>query len=747
MENFPFLAIDFGTTNSVMAWVNPDGQAEVINNAEGEPKTPSLVYYGEGGTLVGKYAASFIEDEMRFLDPDAQQRETARVMRSVKRLLGQATLIALPGGLMLRPVDVAAEIFKKLKQDAEDGIFHEPLRRAVVTYPAAFDPTQQQAIEQAARQAGFEDVRLLAEPEAAALAYTRLGRAVGEGVLVYDLGGGTFDLSVLSRDSDEGMYRLALENEGDARLGGDDIDQLLHDHCLKLAAGQLGADLPAFDINFLYDCRKRKENLSGSAAQTFSSLFNGRPFRHKMERGEFEALIEPLIGRTVRKTQQMLKRAEDAGVKVDTLVLIGGSSRIPLIERRLEEVLPVAPFKFHQADCAVALGAAFYTLPKSKLQPSIQNETDVYQGTKPTLSVPLISQAEIPYPSKASLVNKLVSTTSGFGSETDPTIFPCLRITLQITYQSLRFIKDIAFSPDSCLLAAASSGSNSFQNQGDAVWIWRTGKQNLVHKIYNLTDEGCSNLFTCVAFSHNGKWLAASASGSDSSSVRLWKVEDGTLVRTMNRPTSTFNDTKNSVAFSPDGQWLTSASCDNRVPLWRVADGTLVRTLEGHRFESRAVAFSPDSQLLASRSNSTVRLWRIADGTLVRTMEGHIGSIAFSPDGRWLASGADNNMVRLCWVADDRELVRTFTGHSKSVNCVAFSPDGRWLVSGSDAPWLFAGSDDKKLLLWRVADGSLVQTLTGHTKDINCVAFSPNGQWLASGSSDMTVRLWKIESA
>jgi molecular chaperone DnaK (HSP70) len=356
----PFLAIDFGTTNSVMAWINKDGQAEVVNNAEHEPKTPSLVYYGEDGTLVGKYAAAFIEDEMRFLEPDAQQRETTRIMRSIKRLLGQSTLIALPGGQMLRPVDVAAEIFKKLKRDAEDGIFHEPVRRAVVTYPAAFDPIQREAIKQAARQAGFEDVRLLAEPEAAALAYTRLGRAVGEGVLVYDLGGGTFDLSVLSRDSDDGMYRLALENEGDARLGGDDIDQLLYDHCLKLAVGQFGADIPAFDIQFLYDCRKRKENLSGSALQTFSNLFNGRPFRHKMDRSEFEALIEPLIGRTVRKTQQMLKRAEEAGVKVDTLVLIGGSSCIPLIETSLQAVLPIAPLKFHQADCAVALGAAYY---------------------------------------------------------------------------------------------------------------------------------------------------------------------------------------------------------------------------------------------------------------------------------------------------------------------------------------------------------------------------------------------------
>ena len=168
-----------------------------------------------------------------------------------------------------------------------------------------------------------------------------------------------------------------------------------------------------------------------------------------------------------------------------------------------------------------------------------------------------------------------------------------------------------------------------------------------------------------------------------------------------------------------------------------------VRTLVGHTETVNSVAFSPDGKTLASGAGSgllwsndnTVRLWRVSDGKLLRTMEGHtnwVRSVAVSPDGKTLASGSDDNTVRL-WRVLGRKLLRTLEGHTNTVMGVAFSPDGKTLASGSD---------DSTVRLWRVSDGKLLRTLEGHTNTVMGVAFSPDGKTLASGSADNTVRLW-----
>ena len=352
-------------------------QAVVVCNSEGSEKTPSIVYFGETETLVGDPAAHVLADS-------GGDRETAaRVIRSVKRNLVSPPRIALPGGRTVRPTEVAAQILGKLRQDADERNGNGATERAVITCPAVFDAPQQQAIVDAAQQAGFCEVELVEEPRAAALAFEHAGGTIGKGVLVYDFGGGTFDAAFVVREEGENRFYLALEPDGDPNCGGDDIDQALYDFFDRQAREELGrpisGDDGAVDVAFLRTCRRRKESLSKSRHATFSTLLSGGvAFRSSIDRETFEGLIAPIVERTIRITQQVARRASEAGYPVDTVLLVGGSSQVPLVERRITETLEQTPQTWGHRDLAVALGAAYHaaslwdaqTAPAKRLEPA-----------------------------------------------------------------------------------------------------------------------------------------------------------------------------------------------------------------------------------------------------------------------------------------------------------------------------------------------------------------------------------------
>src|SRR5215217_2660497 len=172
----PYFGIDFGTTNSSMAWCNPDtGRAEVISNEEGEDKTPSVVYFGEDEIIVGQYAEEKLEEVENSTDPQEREEVSQRIVRSIKRNLLAPPVIPIPGREPVRPVEVVAHILGKLKHDAEQEHFYEEIEHVVVTCPATFDAQQKEVLLDGAAMAGFGRVELLEEPTAAALTVTKQG--------------------------------------------------------------------------------------------------------------------------------------------------------------------------------------------------------------------------------------------------------------------------------------------------------------------------------------------------------------------------------------------------------------------------------------------------------------------------------------------------------------------------------------------------------------------------------------------
>jgi WD40 repeat protein/tRNA A-37 threonylcarbamoyl transferase component Bud32 len=247
--------------------------------------------------------------------------------------------------------------------------------------------------------------------------------------------------------------------------------------------------------------------------------------------------------------------------------------------------------------------------------------------------------------------------------------------------------------------------------------------------------KGHSSDVNSVAFSPDGTTLG---SASDDKTIKLWNLVSGEEIRTIEGHSNWIW----TVAFSPDSKTLASGSADKTIKLWNLKTGKLIRTLEGHSDGVTSVAFSPDGKTLASGSASkdkTIKLWNLETGKLIDTLEGHtngVPSVVFSPDGKTLASGSWDKTIKL-WNLKTGKVIRTLEGNAESILSVAFSPDGITLAGGSK---------DKTIKLWNLKTGKLIHTLKGHNDKVNSVAFlsniSANSVTLVSGSSDKTIKLW-----
>ena len=239
-----------------------------------------------------------------------------------------------------------------------------------------------------------------------------------------------------------------------------------------------------------------------------------------------------------------------------------------------------------------------------------------------------------------------------------------------------------------------------------------------------------------VGFSPDGTKIVSS---SDDNKIIIWKVSDGSKIRTLTGHASGSGNARGvlSVGFSPDGTKIVSGAWDNKIIIWKVSDGSEIRTLTGHTGRVSSVGFSPDGTKIVSGSDDdTVKLWKVSDGSEIRTLTAvsMVLSVGFSPDGTKIVSGYDDNKIKL-WKVSDGSEIRTLTGHTERVSSVGFSPDGTKIVSGAN---------DNKIIIWKVSDGSKIRTLTGHTNWVLSVGFSPDGTKIVSGDWDNTVKLWKV---
>ena len=359
------VGIDLGTTNSLVAYVR-DGVPQVIRDASGDALVPSVVSLGDDGTFfVGR------EAQRRLLTaPSRSVYSVKRFMgRGIDDVRGEAALLPFKvggeaGGVIriglddreFTPPEISAFVLRELKQRAEDhfreqGEFDFEVDRAVITVPAYFIDAQRTATRDAGRLAGLEVLRIVNEPTAASLAYglDRRDRGI---IAVYDLGGGTFDISILKVE--DGVFQVLATN-GDTHLGGDDIDRLF----VELVLREMGVDSshPADEIQAIRKAVIAAKHDLTDADETEIRV-EGLDYRRRVTRAEFEQLIRPLVERTIQPVRQALADAGLEPSEVDEAVLVGGSTRVPLVRRIVSELFGRTPHSELNPDEVVALGAA-----------------------------------------------------------------------------------------------------------------------------------------------------------------------------------------------------------------------------------------------------------------------------------------------------------------------------------------------------------------------------------------------------
>ena len=372
------IGIDLGTTNSCVAVVEAQ-QQKVIENAEGQRTTPSVIAYTDNDeVLVGlpakRQAVTNPENTLyaikrligRTFDDEVVSKDADMVpYKIIKADNGDAWVEA--SNKKLAPPQVAAEVLKKMKKTAEDYLGHE-VKEAVITVPAYFNDSQRQATKDAGKIAGLDVKRIINEPTAAALAYG-LDKSKGDStVAVYDLGGGTFDISIIEISDVDGEHQFeVLSTNGDTFLGGEDFDLRLIDYFVDKFKEESGFDLKSdpLALQRLKEAAEKAKIELSSSEQTEVNLpyitadsSGPKHFVHKITRAKLESLVEDLVDKSLEPLKLALKDAKLSKGDINEILLVGGQTRMPLVQKKVSEFFGKDPRKDLNPDEAVAVGAA-----------------------------------------------------------------------------------------------------------------------------------------------------------------------------------------------------------------------------------------------------------------------------------------------------------------------------------------------------------------------------------------------------
>ena len=372
------IGIDLGTTNSCVAIIE-NGTPRVIENSEGARTTPSIIAYTNNETLVGASAKrqavtnprNTIYASKRLIgrkfDEEAVQKDIGLMPYSIiKADNGDAWVEA--NGQRLAPPQISAEVLRKMKSTAEDYLGHE-VTQAVITVPAYFNDSQRQATKDAGKIAGLEVLRIINEPTAAALAYgVDKADKKDRKIAVYDLGGGTFDISIIEIANIDGDKQIeVLSTNGDTFLGGEDFDQVIMDYLVEEFKKENGIDLKQdmLALQRLKDSAEKAKIELSSTQQTAVNLpyvtadaTGPKHLNVTITRAKFEQMVEKLIARSIEPCKIAMADAKVSAADIDEVILVGGQTRMPKVQEAVEKLFGKAPRKDVNPDEAVAAGAA-----------------------------------------------------------------------------------------------------------------------------------------------------------------------------------------------------------------------------------------------------------------------------------------------------------------------------------------------------------------------------------------------------
>jgi len=365
--------IDLGTTYSEIATLNKEGKAECLCFvAEGEDKLASVVYFAtNGNVVVGKEAKNMLADEVG----------KDRVVRNVKRLIGELHQCKneegdenvveridswVFDGEHYDPINISSLILKRIKEDmSQQGYLVEDV---VITIPAHFQISSQNATRQAGEIAGLNVLNMIPEPTAAAIHYCSREYPANKNIMVFDLGGGTFDIALLDfcvSENDTAIIKIKA-TKGDKNLGGIDWDTRLRDCLLDKYAETKSITKQEIDNSMRIRIEDQVERLKKTLSQTETTGFSIDKIRLEITRAEFESKTTDLVNRSMNFVDKILEETDNTADSVDLVLLVGGSTKMPMIKNALKEHFPEEKIRFHYPDYAVALGAALYASNQSK---------------------------------------------------------------------------------------------------------------------------------------------------------------------------------------------------------------------------------------------------------------------------------------------------------------------------------------------------------------------------------------------